>query len=750
MYNGFRNKRSGAVLLIGAAAVWIAVETMAFGVSSKIVRHNSGSELLKGKTEDVIISSRGAMQLGRDSELLIDAFEDVWSINSVVVTGGTVYVGTSPNGGIYQLSLGKVKRIYPAEDEQGAVENADVNDANGAPEKIANEHIFAMTTDVAGRLIAGISGARCMVCRFEGERMEVILEPNDAQYIFAIALDDGGNMYVGTGPEGKIYQCDPLGEKCQVVYDCVDKNILSLTAGDDGFLYAGSDGRGLVYKIDPKTQEASVLYDSDQPEIAALLPAQDGALYAAGTSAQVVQTQTQFAAQVPQSGRPETPTANGQTSAGNGGKNLKIPNTEQPTPAKQANRQSPVPKGSRPDKASVIYKIDSQGFVTDIFSEAVVFFSLVPHKGQLLLGTGNNAQLYTLDPVSDEQAVIYEDKQASQITSVAVDGDDMYLGMANPAKLVKIGRKHAAEGTYISDLIDAGQPAHWGKLQIEADIPERSEVLMSCRSGNVQDVNDPTFSEWTKPVKVTNPVPLECPLGRFCQYKLIFRSKGGQESPVVREVALASTVPNLAPEVEAVGVTRLTGSGKDGFFKIDVKAEDDNGDKLTYTIDFRKLGRSGWIELTDDLEQPSFEWDGRTVEEGRYELRITASDEKGNSSMTQLTGSRISEPVIVDNSGPVVSDLKVRSMLDNAGPAKVITCTVKDQWSVVADLQYTIDSNSEWTGGLPDDLVYDTTEEDFTIRIPAEDLPSGDHVVSIKVSDIAGNTTYKTHELTVE
>jgi hypothetical protein len=69
---------------------------------------------------------------------------------------------------------------------------------------------------------------------------------------------------------------------------------------------------------------------------------------------------------------------------------------------------------------------------------------------------------------------------------------------------------------------------------------------MACRSGNVKDVNDPTFSEWTELVEVTEPVPLRCPVGRFCQHKLVLESKDGQRTPVVREIAVARTVPNLA------------------------------------------------------------------------------------------------------------------------------------------------------------------------------------------------------------
>jgi hypothetical protein len=409
------------------------------------------------------------------------------------------------------------------------------------------------------------------------------------------------------------------------------------------------------------------------------------------------------------------------------------------------------PKGARPGEASFIYKISKDGFVTEIFSEAAIFFSLGEQDKNLLVGTGNSAQLFAVDPVSEQQAIIYEDEKASQITAVVVSGEDVYVGTANPAKLIKLGRNFSAEGTYTSDLIDAGQPATWGKLQIEADIPEGCKVKVASRSGNVKDVNDPTFSAWTELVEVTEPVQLGCPLGRFCQYKLVLQSIKGMVSPIIRAIAVASTVPNLAPKVESITLARIEAPGKTGVFKISFKAKDDNGDKLIYKIEFRKAGRTNWVELKDQLEADNFEWDGKTVEDGRYEVRVTVNDERSNTSSTKLTGSRVSDPVVIDNTGPVIKDVKVTSVVKDNEPYRVIEMAVSDELSVIGQLEYTIDSNTDWIGTVPNDLVYDTTDENFTIEINAKKkLTKGEHIITIKVSDAVGNTTYKTLEVNGE
>jgi hypothetical protein len=623
------------------------------------MRHGSSVDLLSGEAEDIVISSRGTLQLGRAWETVVEEFEDIWSINCIIVSGGTVFFGTSPNGGIYKYSLGEITRIYPQEtvSGEGSDEGGEPNDANEtgdanvveAEQYLSNEHIFVMATDVAGRLLAGISGDQCKLLRFEADKAETVFEPNDAKYIFAIAVDKKGDIYLGTGPEGKVYRFDPFDPaSSEVVYDSLDKNILSLAVGGDGFVYAGSDGRGLVYKINPKTQTATVLYDSDQPEITALLLGGESGVYAAATSAKIVQAQTQFASQLPAAGRPEPPGPGKDASESEGGRKLEIAHTGPGGDDNSSRRKAAPRKLPKPGEASFIYKITEDGYVTHIFSEAVILFCLGAQKDELLVGTGNSGQLFAIDAISEQEAIIYEDDQASQITAIAVSGDGMYLGTANPAKLIKLGEAFASKGTYRSDLIDAGQPAKWGKLQIDADIPEGCRVLSASRSGNVEDVNDPTFSDWTEAVEMLGAVQLGCPLGRFCQYKLLLQSDDGQKSPLVREIAVASTVPNLAPKLESVSVSRVAGGGKTGVFKVSYQARDDNGDKLIYQVDFRKVGRANWIKLEDQVEADSYEWDGKTVEDGRYEIRVTANDERTNTTTTKLTGSRISEPIVVE------------------------------------------------------------------------------------------------------
>jgi len=726
----------------------LALTISARAVNSITTRQKTAADFLKGETEKTVIDSAGTIKLARQSETvdLKEFLDDSWVVNTIVTTkDGTIYLGTSPNGNIIKIKKGEAKKIYPEQPKEPALPVADPNDPNSvAEDTFTNEHIFAMALDSRNRILAGVSGAECKLLRLERGKFKTVFEPEDANYILDITLDKAGNIYVATGPNGLIYRLSPSGQKPNIVYDAQDNNILALAIDKNGFIYAGSDERGLIYKIHPFDQSAAVLYDSKQNEITDLILDEKGNLYATATSAESVSSKTRAAGVAASSkpGRPDTESESGSektaqtelkpANTGNTGKDSGS------TPIQQPQR------GASAKSAGHIYKITPEGFVTDIFDDMAVFFTIAWENNDLILGTGNKAQLFAIDPKTEKKTLAFEDDEAAQITALAKAGEKFYIGTANPAKLILLAKSLAEEGIFTSSLVDATQPARWGKLQIDADIPDTCRILVSARSGNVDDPNDATFSEWTKDKPVTEATQLECPVGRFCQYRLTMTTTDLAKTPVVRQVAIPHVVPNLAPIVTSLKAERSKDLKKPSTFNITAVATDSNKDTLTYEIEFRKVGRTGWIKLKDKLEKSRFEWDTNTVEDARYEVRIIADDEKSNTPQTALTGSRVSDGFVIDNTAPKIAKGNIKIAKDVAR----LTLTIQDSFTAIGNLSYTVDSNEDWISTLPDDFVYDTTTEDFTIQI--EDLEKGEHVIAIKISDDVKNVAYKTFEVKIK
>src|SRR5581483_1617717 len=107
----------------------------------------------------------------------------------------------------------------------------------------------------------------------------VFFDPK-TKYIWALAEDADGRLYVGTGDHGEIYRVERNGSG-SVFFQSDEAHIRVLAIDPKGNLIAGSDGSGLIYRIAPNG-DAFVLYSAPKKEITALAIDKDGNIYAAG------------------------------------------------------------------------------------------------------------------------------------------------------------------------------------------------------------------------------------------------------------------------------------------------------------------------------------------------------------------------------------------------------------------------------------------------------------------------------------
>jgi outer membrane protein assembly factor BamB len=68
-------------------------------------------------------------------------------------------------------------------------------------------------------------------------------------YVWSTAADERGNVYLGTGHDGRIFRVGADG-KGTLLYDAPELDVTALVVGRDGALYAGTSPDGKVYRID--------------------------------------------------------------------------------------------------------------------------------------------------------------------------------------------------------------------------------------------------------------------------------------------------------------------------------------------------------------------------------------------------------------------------------------------------------------------------------------------------------------------
>src|SRR5206468_1231100 len=85
---------------------------------------------------------------------------------------------------------------------------------------------------------------------------ELVLAPNsdmvfntEQTLVASAAADSKGNIYLGTGHDGKIFKVDSSGKGALLV-DLTELDVLALTVDSKDVLYAGTSPDGKVYKIE--------------------------------------------------------------------------------------------------------------------------------------------------------------------------------------------------------------------------------------------------------------------------------------------------------------------------------------------------------------------------------------------------------------------------------------------------------------------------------------------------------------------
>src|SRR6266496_109556 len=103
---------------------------------------------------------------------------------------------------------------------------------------------------------------------------------SEQAYVWSTAVDAAGNIYVGTGHDGKLFRVGPDG-KGKLLYKTSELDVTALAVARDGAIYAGTSPDGKVYRV-TADGNATVYFDPADKYIWSLAILNDGSL-AVGT-----------------------------------------------------------------------------------------------------------------------------------------------------------------------------------------------------------------------------------------------------------------------------------------------------------------------------------------------------------------------------------------------------------------------------------------------------------------------------------
>jgi hypothetical protein len=766
--------------IIIALSICLSCAATALAVGTSHWTHTSEADFKAGTFTDVVATNLGDLKLSRAVTNLLGQDARVSAVYAITqAPDGAVYAATGPEGVLLRIDGGKVET---------------------AAEIGENTNLFSLLVDARGRLLVGTGGEVGQILRIEGHgaRPQSIFRAPGVQYVWSMLQTPDGKIYAATGPTGQVHEIDPANGASRVLLDTDENNILCLLPGDGDVLYAGSDPNGLVYRINRKSGEVFVVYDAAETEVTALARDAKGNLYAA--TAQATEPTGEDAAQTTeQTGRPENPQPqpgvpipSDRPAPPSPPEDVPDPSPGDPLPIPREGGVKPKsmlilnaqpddgpnapaddPKPDKPDleqaaqlqqepvgafgggepapTGNAIYRIDPDGFVTEIFRQSVLIYCMVERNGSLLVGTGTSGEIYQVNPAAEETSVLAKVDPKDVLSMLPTKDGRLLLGLANSGDIVEMSSGFAPSGTFTSPVLDAGQISRFGKIRLRGTLPGGAALKVATRSSNVAGATDAGWSPWSAEISASEFVQVPSPPARFLQYRLRFSSEDGTTSPAVEEIDVAYQLPNLPPKITSVTVTpgevsSLTGEASPDTqqYTISWDASDPNEDALSYDVYFRAGARAPWILTKEKLNSTMHDWETRTVADGTYQVKVEANDSLANAPGAGRTSSRVSDPVVVDATAPVIGDLK--SSVE--GRDVKVEMKVVDRTGVIASTSYAVDSSADWQTVLPSDNIADSPEESFSFTIPG--LAPGQHQVMLRALDKRGNPAFESVSVTIE
>jgi len=715
----------------------------AWAVNPQFWTNSAFPELAKGDLKGLSLNKEGQLSLAPKFDSVFDTDQAlIWS--AVYDQKRNLYVGTGHDGKVFKIDSQGTSSLFFDASELDVLAMAVGDDQNLYVATSPDGKIYKVNSEGKG---------------------SVFFDPDD-KFIWDLIFDAKGSLYVATGSKGKIYKVNKEG-KGDLFYESGQTNLMCLAFDSTQNLIVGSDPDGYVYRISPEGK-AFVLYDSAMREV------HDVALDSQGNIYFVAMNPSGASGSIP-----EPKSSGGEMiSADSISVTLSLPATSDRKLSEEI--PSAKPGGTRSTRMesggskSVIYRILRDNSVETLWSsESEAAYAIhVQGEGKLLFSTGTKGRVYSLD--KDKKLTLLLETTEEQTTRLIPAGPDLFACTSNLAKVYRLGKAVNSHGSYESEVKDTQSISTWGNVSWRATVPSGTSLKVYTRSGNTKKP-DKTWSDWSKAYASADGEAIQSPRARYLQYKVVLETTN-ESSPHLDQIIIPYLQQNFAPEVKSISILptgvayqrapglstlrsqsamvdqssaeasgaseaipQAAGSSipprrvfQKGAQSFSWEAEDRNGDELIYSFYFRGEKESDWKLLRKDLEEKFLSLESDALPDGKYQVRIVASDRPSNPKLAALAGELTSMVFNIDNTPPQIqaSNQTVHER------SAVLKFRASDDVSALRKAETSLDGK-DWETVFSVDGIVDSKAEEFEVK--TESLAPGEHTVALRVYDSNGN-----------
>ncbi len=384
--------------------------------------------------------------------------------------------------------------------------------------------------------------------------------------VSALAIGKNGTLFAGTSPDGKVYQIDPSG-KATVYFDSSDKYIWSLAVLNDGSLAVGSGENGKIYKVKAAnaTPESSLLFDSSETHIISMAVDKSGNLYAGTDSNGVVlriSPEGKAFAILDASLREIHELA-----VAPDGSVYALALSE----AASAQRPNPATvTGQAPDGTNVVVSVTSvEGAVAEqpksryeLTAAKSAVYRIATDGSSEVVWSSASVTGFSLYPNSGGNGVLLGTSDKGRIYNITRDGRETLLLQTNEGQVSRIvsdGKKIFATSSNQGKLYSFGSEtlSEGSYESIVRDAKNSAlwgriwwtsdgNIQLQTRTGNTAKP-DETWSDWSAALTDSKGGQITSPKARFLQWRATLKN-----SATLNDVSVSYLANNIAPEVLSI------------------------------------------------------------------------------------------------------------------------------------------------------------------------------------------------------
>lgn len=433
-------------------------------------------------------------------------------------------------------------------------------------------YVWSSAADRNGNVFLG-TGTDGKIFRVGADNKNSLFADLDEINVAALVIGKDGSLFAGTAPDGKVYRISKDG-KAEIYFDPKEKYIWSLAMFEDGSLMVATGENGKIFRVRQanETPEKTLFYDSGEAHIISLATDRQENLIAGTDRSGIVLRLTKEGKAFALLDSPLREIH--EIEIGADGSIYALAVGEQASAGNSTNLAAPIQTGGTPAASvSIIGVISSEvpnetpRSKNNLENAKSAVYRILPDGGFDIIWSSNSVTAFSI--VQKENDILIGTADKGRIYQVTRDGRETLVSQSDEAQISTIlqnnreifatssnqGKVFRFENQTPGEGVYESpvRDARADALWGRINVRGEGVIRVETRTGNTENP-DATWSMWQAVTADNGSVggQIGSPRARFLQWRVRL-----QTAARVREVAVSFIQRNIAPEVTSVSLLPL-------------------------------------------------------------------------------------------------------------------------------------------------------------------------------------------------